>query len=93
LAGRAADYQPWRYHCLRFPGVVSVETRDDGLYGQPGHSAGVLSDGGEVDMRQAGHAVVVPDDRDIRWYGDICTSEGVEQADGAAVVERDDGNG
>ena len=42
-------------------------------------------------MRQPGEAVVVvPDDRDVCGDGDAYADEGVEQADRAAVVERDD---
>jgi hypothetical protein len=64
---------------------------DGAEYGVFGQAAGVLADGGQVDVGQVGEvAVVVPDEV---GYPDAGASEGVEQADRAAVVAGEYGGG
>jgi hypothetical protein len=65
----------------------------------PAHSparqlARFLPDRGELDMGEAGEvAVVESDDRDLVGHRDTSAQEGVEDADGAVVVEGEDGCG
>src|SRR5215211_1005641 len=71
-----------------------VEPVDRAADGQGGHPLGVLGDGGEVDVGEAGQAaVVVADHADVAGHGEAGAVQHVEGAGGAAVVEHRDGGG
>jgi hypothetical protein len=69
-----------------------VEAVDRAGDGQGGHLLGVLGDGGEVDVGEAGQAaVVVADHADVVGHGEAGAVQHVEDAGGAAVVEHGHG--
>ncbi|KMS68807.1 hypothetical protein ACM01_37540 [Streptomyces viridochromogenes] len=79
-----------------FPGgdLRTLQACDGPADGEPGEACDVLSDGGEVDVGQAGQmAVVEPDDGDVAGDRDAGAEEEVEYAGRAAVVEGQYGGG
>lgn len=79
-----------------FPGgdLRALQACDGPADGEAGEACDVLSDGGEVDVGQAGEmAVVEPDDGDVAGDRDAGAEEEVEYAGRAAVVEGQYGGG
>src|SRR4051812_4394816 len=92
--GGGTDDEVGRDDGFAVGGPFAFEVSDGRRNGTLGESEGVLPDGGEIDMGEAGEAgVIEANDGDFVGDGDAGAQEGVKDAGGAVVVEGKDGGG